>query len=72
MARPAGRNVTLATSPDFEYGVLAADRGASITVRNYEISGACGNFEVRDAGATGRAGETQFSPGMPAHVPARV
>lgn len=63
VALAGGGNVTLATRPDFEYGVMAAGAPASITVRNYEASGACGNSGVRDAGATGRAGGTQFSPG---------
>jgi hypothetical protein len=61
--------VTLATRPDLEYGVMAADTPVSITVRNYEASGTYGNFGVRDASAVGRAGGTQFSPGVVARVP---
>lgn len=49
---------------------MAADTAASITVRNYESSDTYGNFGVHDASAVGRAGGTQFSPGMLAHVPA--
>jgi quercetin 2,3-dioxygenase len=73
-ALSAAGNVTLATRPDFEYGPMAADTPASITVRNYESSDTYGNFGVNDASAVGRAGGTQFSPGispgMLAHVPA--
>jgi hypothetical protein len=45
--------VTLATRRDFEYGVMAADRPASITVRNYEATGARGDSGVNDASVTG-------------------
>jgi redox-sensitive bicupin YhaK (pirin superfamily) len=69
VALPAAGNVMLATRPDFEYGVLAADAPAAVTVRNGEHSGAFGNLGVRGAGATGRADGTQFRPGMLAHVP---